>query len=301
MAEKINGTPDNKLTLAAFITVVIVIGVNFVAVKFSNRELPPFWGASLRFIVASVLLFGIVRIRNIPLPNGAALIGASLFGLFAFGINFGFLYWALTKVSAGMASVMFASIPLITLLIASVVGLEKITWRGILGAVIVIGGISLVFAEQLKFDIPFAYLTAVLIAAVSAASSGIVVKYFPRSHPIATNTVGMSVAAIILLVLSIVSGEALRLPTLFATWLALGWLVASSVIGFVLMVWILSRWTASATSYSSVLSPLVTVAVASVLAGEKLTPAFVVGALFVLLGVYVGVLIPQPPTTKINP
>jgi len=298
MTDKSNSSSDNKLTLAAFVTVVIVIGVNFVAVKFSNKELPPFWGASLRFIIASVLLLGITRMRNIPLPKGAALIGASLFGLFAFGINFGFLYWALTKVGAGMASVMFATIPLITLLIASLIGLEKITWRGILGAVIVIGGISLVFVEQLKFDIPLVYLAAVLIAAVSAASSGIVVKYFPRSHPISTNAVGMSVAAVVLLVLSIVSDETFRLPTLTSTWLALGWLVTSSIVGFVLMVWILSRWTASRTSYSSVLSPLVTVVVASMLAGEKPTPAFLLGTLFVLLGVYVGVLSAQTSNTK---
>jgi drug/metabolite transporter (DMT)-like permease len=301
MAEKITGGSDNKLTLSAFIVVVLFLGINFVAVKFSNRELQPFWGASLRFIIASVLLFGIGRIRNIPLPKGSALIGAALFGLFSFAINFGFLYWALTRVSAGMASVMFASIPLITLLIASMIGMERITWRGILGAVIVIGGISLVFAEQLKFDTPFVHLAAVLIAVVSAALSGIVVKYFPRSHPISTNAVGMSVAAILLLVLSIFSGETLGLPSLTPTWLALGWLVTSSIVGFVLMVWILSRWTATATSYISVLTPLVTVAAASVLAGEKPTPTFLLGGLFVLLGVFVGALSSQTSTTKIKP
>jgi raffinose/stachyose/melibiose transport system permease protein len=86
-----------------------------------------------------------------------------------------------------MASVMFATIPLITLLIASLVGLEKLTWLGVLGAAIVIAGISLVFLEQLQFDVSIAHLGATLLAAVSASLSGIVVKYFPRSHPVATN------------------------------------------------------------------------------------------------------------------
>jgi drug/metabolite transporter (DMT)-like permease len=300
MVEKITGNSDNKLTLAAFVTVVLFLGVNFVAVKFSNQELQPFWGAALRFIIASSLLFAIVRVRNIPLPHGRALFGAGLYGLFSFAINFGFLYWALTRVSAGMASVMFASIPLVTLLMASMIGLEHLTWKGILGAVIVMAGISLVFAEQLKFDVPLIYLLAVLIAVVSAAASGIVVKYFPRSHPIATNAVGMSVAAIILLALSIVVGESLRLPALTPTWLALGWLVTSSIVGFVLMVWILSRWTATATSYIGVLTPLVTVAVASVLANESPTPTFLIGGLFVLLGVYVGAMSSQASATKIK-
>ena len=300
MAEKLTGSSDDKLTLSAFVIVVLFLGINFVAVKFSNQELEPFWGAALRFIVASILLFAITRIRNIPLPTGAALIGAVLFGLFAFAINFGFLYWALTRVSAGMASVMFASVPLITLLIASLIGIEKITGRGILGALIVIGGLGLVFAEQLKFDVHWTYLAAVLTAVVSAAASGIVVKYFPRSHPIATNTIGMSVAAVILLVLSIVFGETFRLPTLTPTWLALGWLITSSIVGFVLMVWILSRWTATATSYIGVVTPLVTVAAASILAGENPTPAFLIGGLFVLFGVYVGALSPQTSASKVK-
>ena len=298
MTDERDDGSNKKSILVAFITVVLFLGVNFVAVKFSNQELQPFWGASLRFIIASVLLFAIARIRNIPLPQGSALTGAGLFGLFSFAISFGFLYWALTRVSAGMASVMFASIPLITLLMASMLGMERLTWRGILGAVIVIGGLSLVFAEQLRFDVPFVYLVAVLIAVVSVAASGIVVKYFPRSHPISTNVVGMSVAAIILLGCSLVAGETRALPTLAPTWVALGWLVTSSIVGFVLIVWILSRWTATATSYIGVLTPLVTVAAASVLAGEKPTSTFLIGGLFVLLGVYVGALSSQTSPAK---
>ena len=170
-----NNSKLDRTTLIAFVIAVIFLGVNFVAVRFSNQELPPFWGAALRFIIASLLLFSIVRLRNIPLPQGTALTGAALFGLFSFALNFGFLYWALTRVSAGMASVMFATIPLITQLIASLVGQERLTWRGLLGATIVIAGISVVFLEQLRFDTPLVHLGAVLFGVISASLSGIVV------------------------------------------------------------------------------------------------------------------------------
>ena len=291
MAE--NNSNLDRRTLAAFVAAVIFLGVNFVAVRFSNQELPPFWGASLRFMIACILLFSLTRWRNIALPQGAALTGAALFGLFSFALNFGFLYWALTRVSAGMASVMFATIPLITQLIASLVGQERLTWRGILGAGIVIAGIGVVFIEQLKFDVPFVYLGAVLLGAISAALSGIVVKQFPKSHPMATNVIGMGGAAILLLLLSFFTREARGLPALPSTWLALGWLVLSSIVGFVLVVWLLSRWSATATSYIGVLTPLVTVVVASLLAGETPTVTFLGGSLLVLLGVYVGALSSQ--------
>ena len=287
-----NSNPD-RAALIAFVIAVIVLGVNFVAVRFSNQELPPFWGASLRFLAATILLFGIVRWRNLPLPRGPALTGAVLFGLFSFAISYAFLYWGLTRVSSGMASVLFATIPLMTQLIASLIGQERLTWRGMLGALIVIAGIAVVFLEQLKFDVPFVYMGAILLGVVSSALSGIVVKQYPKSHPVSTNVVGMGVGAVLLLLLSIFAGETQPLPALPATWLALGWLIFSSIVGFVLIVWLLSRWSATATSYIGVLTPIVTVAVASLLAAETPTLTFLAGSLFVLLGVYVGALSPQ--------
>ena len=271
------------------------MGVNFVAVRISNQELPPFWGSSLRFMIASVLLYSMVLFRKIPLPRGPALTGAMWFGLFSFAISYGFLYWGLTRVSAGMASVTFATIPLITQLIASLIGQERLTWRGILGAMIVIVGIGIVFVEQLRFDIPLIYLGAVLAGVVSSALSGIVVKHFPKSHPFSTNVVGMGVGAALLLVLSFVVDETHALPALRSTWLALGWLVLSSIVGFVLIVWLLARWSATATSYIGVLTPLVTVVAASLLTGETPTVTFLGGSLLVLVGVYVGALSSPKP------
>ncbi len=291
MAE--NNPHVDKSTLAAFVVAVIVLGVNFVAVRFSNQELPPFWGAALRFIIASVLLFMVVRWWNIPLPRGKSLTGAALFGLFSFAISYAFLYWGLTRVSSGLASVLFATIPFATQLIASWIGQERLTWRGMLGAMIVVAGIAVVFLEQLRFDVPLIYQGAILAAVISSALSGIVVRHYPRSHPVSTNVIGMGVGAILLLVLSFLIGETKALPSLPATWLALGWLVFSSIVGFVLIVWLLARWSAPATSYIGVLTPLVTVVVASLLAAETPTLTFLGGSLLVIVGVYVGALSSQ--------
>ena len=58
----------------------------------------------------------------------------------------------------------------------------------------------------------------------------------------------------------------------------------------VLYLYVLSRWTASATNYSFVLIPLVTVMVAMWLAGETVTLIFIAGSTLVLMGVYIGAL-----------
>jgi drug/metabolite transporter (DMT)-like permease len=62
---------SDRATFAAFAGIVVLGGFNAVAVRFSNRELEPFWGATLRFALAAVVLFGVVVWRRVPLPRGA--------------------------------------------------------------------------------------------------------------------------------------------------------------------------------------------------------------------------------------
>jgi hypothetical protein len=64
--------PD-PATAVAFLGIVVLGGMNAVGVRFSNQELAPFWGATLRFGIAAIVLFGIVALRRVPMPRGAAL------------------------------------------------------------------------------------------------------------------------------------------------------------------------------------------------------------------------------------
>ncbi|MGQ0534965.1 MAG: EamA family transporter [Methanobacteriota archaeon] len=120
MAEARRG-PDPAVLLA-FAAMVLLLGSNFVAVRFSNRELAPFWGGGFRFALGMFLLATIVALRRVPMPRGPAFWGAALFGALAFGGNFAFLYWGLVRTPAGTASVLFATTPLLTFLLAVAVG-----------------------------------------------------------------------------------------------------------------------------------------------------------------------------------
>lgn len=279
-----------SLQVLAFITIVVLLGVNFVAVRFSNAELPPFWGAALRFTIASFILFMIVRFRRLPLPKGMGLAGAILYGILVFGGSYAAVYWALLHVPSGIASVTFATMPLITLVIAVPLKMERPTWRGFLGGILVLLGIGIVFREQLQADVPPASLVVLVLAVVSGALSGIVIKRFPKSHPISTNAVAMGVGAALLILVSRGAGESWQLPSMPSTRLALAWLIISAIVAFILTVWLLSKWQASAVSYTTVLVPLVTVAVASLLAGEQMSLIFVAGSVLAMGGVYFGAL-----------
>jgi len=278
----------DRVTLAAFLVAVVMLGANWVGVRFSNRELPPFFGAALRFAIASAVLFAVVAVRGIEMPRGRALWGAALFGVGQYFATFALIYWALVAVPAGMTSVIFATLPLWTLFLAAVVGYERLSVRSVVGALVAIAGLGIVFSSEITGNVPVERAAAVLAAAFFAAVTTVVVRAFPRTHPIATNAVGTLVGVPILLVASLVAGERWALPQLTATWLALGYLVLTTCVGFAILVWLIVRWSPSAAAYGAVLGPIVTVILATILAGETFGPGFFVGGVIVLLGTYVG-------------
>lgn len=299
MAEITRARPD-PVTLAAYAVMVVIAGSNFVAVRFSNQELPPFWGATLRFAVACALFFGVMLWRRAALPRGHALAGVAIYGTLSFGASYALLYWALRSVPAGLASVLVALVPLLTFFFAIAHGLERFRLRGLVGALIAVAGIAVIFAEQLGGPVELAGLVACIAGAVCIAESGVVAKLFPRVDPAATNAVGMLAGLAILAPLSLVAGEVWTLPQRTDTIVAVLYLTTIGSVGlFALFLYVLRRWTATATSYLLVVSPLVTVAVASVLAGEQISMQLAFGGVLVGTGVYIGAL--SGPATRGSP
>lgn len=291
-------TAPDKLTLFVFFLLVILGGSNAVAVRFSNLELPPFWGAAFRFSAAALIFWIIVLLRRIPVPKGRALVGASIYGALGFGVSYAFLYWALLSASASLTMVLLALGPLLTFFLAWAHGLEAFRWRGLFGALVAFGGILLAVGDQIGSSLPLLPLLAILAAAVAIAESSVLYKSYPKGDPLAVNAVALSVAALILLSLSLLVGEAWNLPGSAPTWIAFAYLVlVGSVLVFYLFLYVLDRWTASATSYSFLLFPIGTILIASWLTDEVITLRFLLGGAIVLLGVWVGALA-QPRKTK---
>ncbi|HEV8670090.1 MAG TPA: EamA family transporter [Candidatus Limnocylindria bacterium] len=274
-----------------FAGVVLIGGSNFVAVRFSNAELPPFWGAGLRFLPASMLLLAAMTAWRIPFPRGASLRGAAIYGALNFGLGYALAYYGLQDAPAGTGAVVLATVPLFTLVLVALHGLERFRVRGLAGGIIALAGIALVFREQLSASVPLLSLLAILGNALVAAESGVIAKGLPRMHPIATNAVGMFVGALFVLALSFAVGETRALPHTATTWAVIAYLSVIGSIGlFGLFLVMLRRWTASASSYALVVMPLVAVALGALLRGETITPIFLVGGVLVALGVYVGAL-----------
>jgi len=280
--------PD-RTTQLAFVFLVLLGGSNAVIVRFSNLELPPFWGAAIRFAAAALIFWIIVAVRRIDVPRGRALTGVLLFGILAHGLTYAFLYYALVEITAGLTMAVTAFVPLLTFMFALAHGQELFRWRGIVGALIAIGGIVLALGGSLGTGVPMASLAALILSVFFLAEAPVVLKLFPPSHPMATNAVAVTTGAILVLIISLIVGEERALPTASETWMSLIYLVLlGTVVLFYLYLRVLSSWTASRTNYAFLLFPVITVTLAALLLGEQVTVALVVGGVIVLVGVWVG-------------
>jgi len=288
---EISSVRPDKSTLAAFAALVFLASTNIIAVKFTNQELPPFWGAGTRFAIATVLFYGVVSFQKLQFPRGRALYGAILFGILQFGLGFALAYWALLEVPASLASVILATVPLFTLLFAFIARLESIRLRGILGSLLAIVGTAIIFGTGTGRAVPPAYLLAAFGAVVCFSLAPVVVKLNPQIHPAVMNTIGMFTGTLILLGLSLLYGENAVIPKNLATWIAQIYLITLGSVGvFGLILFLLKRWTASGVSYQTVLTPIVTIGLSAWLLGEPLTSSLFVGCISVTAGVYVGAL-----------
>ena len=278
----------DRIAVGAFAGAVAIGGTNFVAVRFSNRGLDPLWGAGLRFALAAAIFGLLCAGLRLPLPRGRALVLAAAYGLLSFAGAYGCIYWAMQEVPAGIAAVVLAVGPLLTLLLAVAHGMERLSRRALAGALVALAGSVAIFLQPESLAFGWESLALLGLGALFAAQAVVVAKLAGRQHPAATNFIGMSTGALVLVGAAAAAGERLVLPAGGETRLALAYLVAATVGLFLLTLVVVQRWTASAASYVFVLMPVIAVGLGALLADEPITATTIVGGAIVCAGVYVG-------------
>ena len=278
---------------ASFIIGSILAGGNAVAVRFSNRELPPLWGAGLRFALAAVILVAMMAVLRLPFARGRALAGAALYGALSFGGAFAFAYYALLHIHAGLGQTLLALVPLATLILAVLQGQERLRPAAVAGIALAVAGVAVISGASFEGSVPVLALLATFGAVLCFAEAAVLARRLPPVHPVTLNAVGMLTGAVLLILGSMVTGEAMTIPQRATTWAALAYLVpVGSVIVFLLYIYVIRQWSASRAAYAFVIIPVVTVLLSAWLDDEPIRAGLILGGLLVLAGVYVGALRP---------
>ena len=105
---------DARIPLA-FMAIYLLWGATFLAIRIAVLEMPPFFTAGVRFLVAGGLLYGFMRLRGQPGPSTTEWRSIAVTALCMFVATYGALFWAEQYVPSGIASVIEATLPITTI------------------------------------------------------------------------------------------------------------------------------------------------------------------------------------------
>jgi drug/metabolite transporter (DMT)-like permease len=274
----------------------------FIATKIGVTHSPPLTLLSVRFLSAALLMGLLAWVKKLPLPHGWSAWGRlALFGLLNSALYLGFNYEALRYLSAGMASIISATNPLLLTLVAPFVLRERLTiWR-VFGLILGFGGVLFVMSARLSagghLDTAGGMLVSFLGVVGLVGATLFYKRYPPREHAFVVNAVQLGAAGLALLLpaLLIEHPEQVRIDAPLA-WSFLYLVFVISIGASLLWFWLLKRGEASSVSAYYFLTPIAGLALAALLLGEP----FGVRDVFGLVAVAAGIALINRPISR-NP
>jgi O-acetylserine/cysteine efflux transporter len=269
------------LDILAALTVVVLWGVNFVAIKIGVAYIPPMLLTALRFVVVAAILAPFFRPSRTQLP-GILLVS------FTMGVlHFGLLFLAIKGVDAATAAIATQlSVPFSAIL-AAVFYADRLGWRRGLGMALAFGGVALLAGEPQRPD-PLS-IALIAVAALAWAASNILIKRLGKVDALALNGWIALFAAPQLLAISFAVEQDQLASLLNAGWTGVGSVaytaIASSVIAYSLWYRLLARHDINQVVPFTLLGPVVGVVAGILMLGEPLTWHKVAGGILTIGGV----------------
>ena len=285
--------PLLKVATLGFLT--LVWGTTWAAITISLRGIPPFTGVALRFAIASVLLIGVARVMKIPLAATSRRERRLrlLHALLSFCVSYGVVFWCEQWVPSGLASVLFATFPLLVAVMAHfALPEERMTVPALIGTGLGFAGIAVIFAED--FDllggsmVALAAVVMLISPLVSATVSVAVKKWGSGMHPVPFNAVAMVMATGIMGVVAAIVERHRPVvldPGPVAALLYMA--IAGTAITFPLYFWLLEHMEARQVALIGYGTPVVALFLGAFLMGEPMTVRTWVGSAMVVVGVAV--------------
>lgn len=277
---------------ALLLTLSVLWGGAFFFSKVALSELPPLSVVLARVSIAALALFVYLRLSRQPIPADAKTWTAFFgMGLLNNLIPFTLLFWGQTQIASGLASILNATTPIFSILVAHfLTSDEGITRNKLAGIALGFCGVAVLMAGHgVKTEgIPLMPLLACLAAALSYGFAGVFGRRFRRMgiSP-ATGAFGQ-VSATTLMMIPIVAlvDTPWHLPmpgiTTIAALLGLG--LFSTALAYILFFRILAVGGAINSSLVTLLIPVSAILLGYLFLGERLAANHFAGMGLIALG-----------------
>lgn len=311
MSETPRGFRDPKVLLP-FILITLIWSSTWIVIKDqlgadSETAVPPPWSVTYRFVIASTAMFALAWATGVGVRIGReGQLLAMVIGVPQFFLNFNLVYAAEQYVTSGIVATVFALLVVPNTVLAWLFFRQPVTARFLLGSTVALCGIALLFVQEVRAAAGTAGMTLVGIGytliGVLSASSANVLQLAPkvRSRPVAA-----------LLAWSMLYAALLNAAVAWAGWgpptieprigygiglLYLG--VIASALTFFFYFGIVRAVGPAKAAYSSVLIPIVAMAISTVAEDYRWTPLAAAGGVLVLTGLLIALRAgraPAPP------
>ncbi|MFK5883555.1 MAG: EamA family transporter [Candidatus Izemoplasma sp.] len=281
---------ENKKVLLAFIAVSFFWGSTYLAIKVAVEDQPPLFLASIRFIVAGLIILGYAKYKKVKFPETKNIMKMSLVGLFLVLGGNGFVVFAEQTIDSGVASLVVSTVPLFMVIFEVLVfRTAKISLFGISGILLGFVGVYYLISPHNIGDIDSLGAMMVVGAALSWAFGSVYSKTI-KSKDTMVSGIGIQMLAggIGQGVVSMILGEYNDINFTVNSTLALIYLlVFGSLVAYSSYIYVLSKWPASKAGTYAYINPIVALILGYLLLNEPLSLRIVVSMTMILVAVFI--------------
>jgi O-acetylserine/cysteine efflux transporter len=273
----------SAIQIVCAVSVPLLWGYQFVAIKVGVTEFPPLFFLALRFLAIALVLVPFVK-----KPARRQLGPVAAISVFLGGLNFGLFYVGLGLGSGSMSAVAYQLATPFTVLLAWPLLAERPSLRTSTGVAIAFAGVAALAAGpgRTASALP---LLLVVGAAFAFAMSNVLTKRYGPFDPLMLMGWSslLTVPQVALMSLLLEHGQ---LASFVAAdqhgWLALAYTIfVGGILGFGLWFWLIARCSIGRVAPFGLLLPVFAVISSVSFLGDPVTPKLIVGGLLAISGV----------------
>ena len=295
-APRASSNASRILLVFAFLSVYLIWGSTYLAIRFAVESIPPLLMAGGRFLFAGAILYAWRLSRGAARPTAAQWKAAAISGtLMLLGGN-GIVCWAEQWVLSGLTALIISSVPIwMGVMHWAIEPAKRPGVRGIAGLLIGFAGVAILVHPGAHFgggnQVQVGALLLVLASAFWAAGSLYSRRAGAPPDPMLSTSIQMLAGGAALTVAGAAMGEIGRVRfdaiTARAAWSFLYLIVFGSIVAFTAYTWLLKVTTPAKAATYAYVNPIVAVILGAVIADEPISGLTLVAAAIIVGSVVV--------------